>query len=257
MKLFDSHCHLYMEPLSEDIEGVLIRANASSVTDILVPAFDRGSFGKVIELTSRPGIHGALGLHPWCAAENLTAGELEGHLSRSGIGVIGEIGLDFKVKNANIRLQKELFHGQLQVAVKLGLPVILHCRGAFEEILDILGGTEFRGRLRGVVHAFSRGPQLAARFLDLGFHLAFGGAVTRHRARRARSSAAYAPVDMILLETDAPSIGMEGIDPCETEPAHLLRVAEALALPRGVTASEIAELTDRNARSLFGIDVDD
>lgn len=256
MKLFDSHCHLYMKPLSEHVEDVLIRATGSGVTTIMVPAFDRESFGRVIELTSCHGIYGALGLHPWCAAEGLAPEELELHLSRSGIGVIGEIGLDLKVENADKRLQQDLFHGQLQVAVKLDLPVILHCRGAFEEMLDTLGGTEFRGRLRGVVHAFSRGPQLAARFLDLGFHLAFGGALTRHGAKKARSSAVYVPVDMILLETDAPSIGMEGIDPCETEPVHLLRVAEAMALLRGVTSSEIAELTDRNSRILFGIDAD-
>ncbi len=257
VKLFDSHCHLFMEPLYADIDGVILRAAHASVTRVMVPAFDRDSFRKVIELSSRTGICGALGLHPWCASEGLDPEELEELLSASDVRAVGEIGLDFKIDDHDRQLQINLFRSQLQVAAELGMPVILHCRGAFDEMLDILGSTEFRCRLTGVLHAFSRGPELASRFLDLGFSLAFGGAVTRSGARRALRSAAFTPSDRILLETDAPSIGLDGVKSGDSEPAHLLRISEAMARLRDVSVQEIAELTCWNTRQLFRIDEDD
>jgi TatD DNase family protein len=103
-----------------------------------------------------------------------------------------------------------------------------------------------------MVHAFSRGPDLARRFLDLGLMLSFGGAITRPRAERARRSAREVPLESILLETDAPSIGMEGLRPEEVEPCHTRSVAPVLAELRGMKLEEVARATTANARRLFG-----
>lgn len=257
MRCFDTHCHLYMNPLCEDTERILHRAGAAGVIRMIVPCVDTESWDQVKALAEKPGIFPALGIHPWSADEELDSNILENELFVSSSVAVGEIGLDFKVETPDRNTQIRIFRKQLDVALELDLPVILHCRGAFDEILSILSEDSYRGTIRGVVHAFSRGRQLARRFLDLGFFLAFGGAVTRPRAVRARKSSVYTPSDRMLLETDAPSIGMDGLVPGEVEPSHLVKVAEAIALLRGTTVEDIAGITWINACKLFRIDPDD
>ena len=257
IQYFDTHCHLYMDPLCGDTEGILHRAREAGVTRLIIPSIDTESWDQVKALADKPEIYPALGIHPWSADEGLDIQNLENELTLSSSVAVGEIGLDFKVESPDRETQIRIFRQQMDVALELDLPVILHCRGAFEEILSILSEDSYRGNIRGVVHAFSRGTQLARQFLDLGFFLAFGGAVTRPRARRARKSSVYIPSDRMLLETDAPSIGMDGLAPDEVEPAHVVKVAGVIAELRGTTIEDIAGITWTNACELFGIDSDD
>jgi len=251
MSLVDSHCHLNFDPLAGDLDGVLARARAQGVTRIVVPAYDLASWAAVRELAAREGVLPAYGLHPWRADEPLATRDLERALAGGAVAV-GEIGLDFKVDAPSRDRQVEVLRAQLDVARAVGLPVLLHCRGAFEELLTLLA--EHVGRLRGVVHAFSRGPELARRFVDAGLHLAFGGAITRPGAKRPRRSAEVAPLERVLLETDAPSIGLEGVPPERTEPRHVRDVAAALAELRRTDLETIARSTTDNAKQLFGLD---
>ncbi len=254
IQFFDTHCHLFMDPLCGDTEGVLHRARAAGVTRLIVPSVDAESWDKVRVLAKKPGIYPALGIHPWSADEELNTQNLENALTASSSVAVGEIGLDYRIERPDRDTQKGIFRQQLDVALELDLPVILHCRGAFEEILSILSEDSYRGNISGVIHAFSRGTQLARSFFDLGFFLAFGGAVTRLRARRARKSAVFAPSDRILLETDAPSIGMEGLAQGEVEPSHVTKVAYAIAELRETSVEDIAGITWANACKLFGIE---
>lgn len=251
--LIDTHCHLFMDPLYSDVEGVLARALKSGVKGMVVPSVEVESWEKVRELAVNKMVFPALGLHPWCADEKLDTGTLEKTLIETASVAIGEIGLDFKIENPDRNTQIAIFRTQLNLAAELDLPVILHCRGAFDEMLFILSEKQYNGRIKGVVHAFTRGPQLAERFLELGFYLAFGGGVTRSRAKRARKSAASVPLNRILLETDAPSIGMDGIEAEFVEPADVARVCSSLAQLRGISLEEAARATTDNARDLFGI----
>jgi TatD DNase family protein len=203
----------------------------------------------VAALAAPPRVFPALGLHPWAAGEALDVDALRRALLGSGAVAVGEIGLEYKIEAPGGERQREVLARQLRLARELDLPVILHCRGAFDDLLAILG--EEGSGLRGVLHAWSRGPELARRFTDLGLHLGLGGAITRPRARRSRRSARAAPLEQIVLETDAPSIGLEGVEPAATEPAHVARVADALAELRGLPAAEIATRTTENARRLF------
>ncbi|MCK9464248.1 MAG: TatD family hydrolase [Proteobacteria bacterium] len=250
MELWDTHCHLTLPPLSGDVDGALARAREASVAHVVVPAYDVASFADVAALADRPGVRTAIGLHPWAAGAALSRAELEAALDAGRAAAVGEIGLDFKVEGADRPRQIAALELQLDVAVARDLPVLLHCRGAFEELAAALA--PLRGRVRGVLHAFSRGPDLARRFLDLGLMLAFGGAITRPSAGSARKSAAFAPADRVLLETDAPSIGIDGVPPEETEPRHVREIAFALAAVRGVGLAEIAAATSENARLMFG-----
>jgi TatD DNase family protein len=251
--LIDTHCHLTMEPLWSDLDGVLARAAERGVTDVVVPAFDLASWPRVASLAGHKGVHVAFGLHPWACDEELDRAALDRVLDDHGAVAVGEIGLDFAIDGADRERQLEILRAQLDVAVSWDLPVLLHCRGAFEELLALLA--EYRPvGLRGVLHAFSRGPELALRFAGAGLAVAFGGAITRPRAERARRAAAALPLDRILLETDAPSIGLEGVPPERAEPGHVRDVVEVLAGLRCVPIDEVAERTTENARRLLGLD---
>jgi TatD DNase family protein len=248
--LIDTHCHLNFPPLSDDTDGVLDRAAARGVETVVVPAYDHASWEPIAALAERPTVHAALGIHPWLAHEEDAGGLPEAVAAHRPVA-IGEIGLDTKITTSDLDRQLPLLRTQLELAADLDLPVILHCRGAFEELLEEIG--RFDGRLRGVLHAWSRGPELADRFLAAGLHLGLGGAVTRERARRVRKVAARAPLERLLLETDAPSIGLEGVLPADTEPAHVAEVAQALAELRDTARDAIAAATTTNALGLFGI----
>ena len=253
MRLIDTHVHLDMPPLGDDPAGVLDRAAAAGVTDCVVPAYDLSSWSRIAELAGTfPAVHPALGLHPWVAdtapdPDHLSR-ELAAALERTGAVAVGEVGLDAKVPSPSLDIQVPVLATQLAVARERELPVILHVRGAFPALLELLAPL---APVRGVVHAFGRGPELARRFLDLGLHLGFGGAVTRPRARRPRRSAVTVPLDRIVLETDAPSIGLEGVPPEQAEPRHVRDVAFALADLRGEPPETIARETTRHARELF------
>ena len=250
MELVDTHCHLYVEPLGQDAAGVLARARAAGVATVVVPAYDLASWPLVHELALQDGVLAMYGLHPWVADEELDMDRLTQALRGPRVVGVGEIGLDYRIEGPGGAVQLAALTKQLDLAVDLDLPVNLHCRGAFEELLRLLA--RYRPRLRGMVHAFSRGPDLARRFLDHGLMLSFGGAITRPRAERARRSAQIAPLESILLETDAPSIGMEDLGPEEVEPCHTRSVALALAELRGSSLEDVARATTANAQRLFG-----
>lgn len=253
MEIIDTHCHLSFDPLAGDLDGVLHRAEAAGVSKIVVPAYDLDSWPVIGEIANRNDVFAAFGLHPWKAQEELNLDVLSSFLTGPKVVAVGEIGLDFKVDGGfDGEQQLSVFQAQVGLACDLGLPVILHCRGAFQEMLGVLG--HFAPALRGVVHAYSRGPEIAQQFLDLGLFIAFGGAVTRPNARRAHRSALAVPSDRILTETDAPSIGLDGVDAEHAEPRHVLDVVLALAKLRGKQPEQVAAQTTANANDLFRFD---
>jgi len=262
VQMIDTHCHLNHEPLGDDPGAVLARASARGVDRVIVPAYDMASWPAVLDLAARdwPGveIHAAMGLHPWVVHEQYPAGTPADRREAVAAAIasaartvvaVGEIGLDTKIDEPALDLQLPVLRTQLELAADLDLPVILHCRGAFEELLGEID--RFGGRLRGILHAWSRGPELAGRFTKAGLLLGLGGTVTRPRAKRVRRTAEILPLDHFVLETDAPSIGLDGILPEETEPQHVADVAAALAALRGETIETIAEATTHNACRLF------
>ena len=249
--LIDTHCHLTFGPLSKELDAVLERARAARVERILCCAYDTASWSALGSLPDDGMIALAFGLHPWAASEPMDEARLDELLRDARAAAVGEIGLDYKVEAVPREVQLAVFRRQLAMAVERDLPVSIHCRGAFEDLIECAG--EHGGKLRGVVHAYSRGPELAARLLDNGLHLGFGGALTRPGAVRARKAAARVPLERIVLETDAPSMGMDLLSPEETEPCHVLRVAEALSELKGIDLERVADQTSSNARSLFNI----
>lgn len=196
-----------------------------------------------------PGLSIALGLHPWNADEDVeVALDL---IERHQPAVVGEIGLDLWGETPIHPLARQLYvlEAHLHLAKKLNLAVTLHSRKAIE---PLLGALRNHPGVRGALHAWSGSYEQLRPFLDLGMYLGIGGAVTRSRAKRLQRVAAAAPLDRILLETDAPAIGMDIAEPPHVRPAHVTRVAEAVAQLRAMDVAEVEARTDANAARLFG-----
>ncbi|OPY91563.1 MAG: putative deoxyribonuclease YcfH [Syntrophus sp. PtaU1.Bin208] len=138
---------------------------------------------------------------------------------------------------------------QLDMAAAFGLPVLIHCRKAYDRLFEIL--KPYRGKLKGVLHSYSGGKDGMARFIDLDFYISFSGSVTRRNARKYQKTAGAVPQDRILLETDAPFIATESTVASEVEPCHLLEVAQKITEIRGLMLSEVCRVSTGNTLRLF------
>ena len=257
--LFDTHCHLDFESFHDDIEAVIERAAAAGVTRLIVPSLDLDNAEAVLALAERfPGVYAAVGVHPNSAAEwrDEWIDRLYELARHEKVVAIGEIGLDYYWDKTPPETQRHALVQQLDLADKLGLPQIIHNREASADLMPIL--THFvRGRRlgheisRGVLHSFSADWNTAESALGLGYYLGFTGPLTYKKADDLRAIAARAPLDRILIETDAPFLAPHPYRGKRNEPAHVRLVAERLAEVRGISVEEVAAATTANALDLF------
>ena len=252
-QLVDSHVHLDDDAFAGDRDAVLERARRAGVGTMVVPAVDADSWPRIRNLCAHhAGLHPAYGLHPMFlshhAPEHVDA--LSSWLNVNPPAAVGEIGLDFHVDGLDRELQRHYFLRQLQLARERDLPVIVHARGALEEVTLTLRRS---GGLRGVVHSFSGSEQQARQLWDLGFHLGIGGPVTYERAHRLRRIVAGMPLEFLLLESDAPDQPDAFHRGERNEPARVVEVLRCVAGLRGESEQHVADLTRANTRRLFGI----
>lgn len=257
MQLIDTHCHLDVAEFNTDREQVIARAAALGVTRIVVPAIVARSWESLLDLcAAHDGLYPALGLHP-VFLEQHTPGDVDAlrdTIERQPPLAVGEIGLDFYIKGLERARQLDLFETQLRVARDAGLPVLLHVRKAHDEVLAALRDTPVPG---GIAHAFNGSMQQAARYLELGFKLGFGGTMTYPGSRKIRQLARDLPAEAIVLETDAPDIvvaahrGAEGR--ARNSPEYLVDCLRALAEIRATPEDEIAAITTANALAVLGL----
>ena len=162
---------------------------------------------------------------------------------------MGEIGLDFFVTQQNRETQEYFFTEQLKIAYEFNLPVIMHVRRAIDEVLKYLRRHPVNG---GIAHAFNGSPQQAQTFIDLGFKLGFGGAMTYSRALKIRELAKNLPLESIVLETDAPDIPPEWLGTKgRNVPLELVKIAQVLADLRGLKVAQIIEITGKNSLEIL------
>jgi TatD DNase family protein len=175
---------------------------------------------------------------------------LRSWLSSHDARALGECGLDFGNDSPDRERQLHFLRAQLQLARQFGLPVILHARGAFEQVTLEL--EKFEGKLRGVVHSFSGSEEQARRLWKIGFHVGIGGPVTYERARRLRRIVAEMPIQHLLLETDAPDQPDAAHRGRRNTPARLTEILRCVSGLRAEPEAEVAAATTANARRLFG-----
>lgn len=252
--LFDTHCHLDADAFDADRDAVFERAVAAGVTRFLNPAYDAASSRRAAALAQvRHDVVAAIGVHPNAAAEwnAERCSELLG-LARGAAGRVvayGEIGLDYHWNVVGPDVQKSVFVAQLALADELGLPVIVHCREAYDDVLDILE-VEWLGRPL-VLHSFAGEAVHMTRALDLGFHIGISGPVTYPKAMGTRTNVANVPGDRLLLETDSPYLAPQKVRGKRNEPAYLRQIALKVAEVREEMLDALEVRTTQNAVRFF------
>ena len=252
--LIDTHCHLdYPDHLS-DVDAIVARAHAAGVGRMVTISTHVARHATYKELSKRfSSVFWTIGTHPHNAGEEPdTAVETLVALSDDPKCVaIGEAGLDFHYDKSPRDVQRTVFRAHIAAARITGLPLVIHARDADEEMISILSEEHARGVFGAILHCFSSGPELAQTGLDLGFYLSFSGIITFKRSEELRAIAASAPLDRLLVETDAPYLAPEPFRGKPNEPAYVTRTAEVLARVKGVSASGLAEATTANALRVF------
>ena len=256
----DTHCHLDAAEFDADRDAVIDRARTAGVAQIVLPAIGRTNFETVRSLAHAHGFAYALGIHP-LLVERAPDDDLEHlrdalaeHRDDKRLVAIGEIGLDHFVPGLDRDRQARFYAAQLRLARDFELPVIVHVRRSADSLLKYLRQVPVVG---GIAHAFNGSEQQAEAFVERGFKLGFGGAMTFGRALQIRRLAQWLPLDAIVLETDAPDIppqwlyrtAQERADGASSrnEPGELPRIARNLAELRGLPVDELAAATRRNA----------
>lgn len=258
----DTHCHLDAGEFDADRPAVIDRARSAGVRQIVLPAVGRFNFDTVRTLAHAHGFAYALGIHPLYvehAADDDLVRLREALVARRDdprLVAIGEIGLDHFVPGLDRERQARFYAAQLRLASEFALPVIVHVRRSADSLLKYLRQTPVVG---GIAHAFNGSEQQAEAFVERGFRLGFGGAMTFERALQIRRLAESLPLDAIVLETDAPDIPPQWLyrtareraagASSRNEPGELPRIARSLAELRGLPLDEIAAATRRNAHA--------
>jgi TatD DNase family protein len=255
MILFDSHCHLDVDAFDADRPAVLARARRAGVEHILVPGIAVSGWDRLRSLCrEEAGLYPALGLHPVFLDQHSDEDlqRLEQALADEPPQAVGEIGLDFYIKELDRPRQQQLFEAQLVMAREAGLPVVLHIRKAHDQVLATLRRIRVPG---GFAHAFNGSLPQAQQFIDLGFRLGFGGTLTYPGSRKIHKLAVSLPLESLVLETDAPDMVVASHRGERNSPEYLPEVLTALAELRPEPIDELARATTANAAAVLGLDI--
>ena len=251
---FDTHAHYDDDAFAPDRDAVLAALPEAGIGLVLNPGCDAASSEAAVTLANRwPHVYAAVGLHPencgGCGEEDFA--RIRTLCTQKKVVAIGEIGLDYYwAENPPRDWQQEVLRRQLQMAVELDLPVIIHDRDAHA---DCLTAVEEFPSLRGVFHCFSGSPEMAERLLRRGWYLGFDGPVTYKNAKKAPEVVALCPTDRILLETDSPYLSPVPHRGERNDSRNLPWIAEKIAQIKGLSPEEIARIAAENGKRLFGI----
>lgn len=259
MQFIDSHSHIDFSEFDSDRAAVIQRAINVGVSDIIVSSTIAKRWGLVKQVCAENAhiCHPAYGLHPMFINQHQMEGndnnleQLKLWLENSQAIAVGEIGLDFFIQGAdqaNRKAQLSLFISQLEIADELNLPVIIHARKSLDIILKYL--RKFP-KVRGAIHSFSGSAQQAKQCIDLGFYLGFGGPITYSRATRLQQLVRTLPLDVLLVESDAPDQADSSHYLQRNEPAFIPHIIEKMAILKQLEVDVVAQETTKNAIQVF------
>ena len=255
MILTDTHTHLYYETDPEKLSDLMQRSLDNKVCRLFLPNVDSESIPLVFGLSERYPNHcfPMLGLHPCDVKANYKA-ELDSiskEIAQRKVYSIGEIGIDLYWDKSTLSIQQEAFRTQIDWAKNLGLPIVIHCREAFDEILEILNELK-DDKLRGIFHCFSGTLEQAHQVIGLGFYLGIGGVLT-YKNSGLDKVIQDVSLEHLVLETDSPYLTPVPFRGKPNESSYLVYIAQKLADIKQVSLEEIAEVTTRNSRLVFGV----
>lgn len=250
--LVDSHCHLDFPGLSEKLPEVLSAMSAAGVEAALCVGVNLEDFPRVLALAEQhPNLWASVGVHPeYTDVQEPDEARLVSLAAHERVVAIGETGLDYYWQKDKPEWQRQRFRTHIRAARACGKPLIVHMREAAEDTLRILA-EEKAEEVGGVMHCFTETPEVAQQALDLGFYLSFSGVLTFKNAEQVRAAAKLAPLDRILVETDAPYLAPMPYRGKQNQPAYVSYVAEALAKVHAVSLEQVAQITTDNFYRLF------
>lgn len=255
MMLFDSHAHYNSEQFLEDLDEVLGKMKENGVGYIMNACSDISEFDDIKNLIEKYDfLYGAAGVHPH-EVGNMTDADLEKIAEFSKhpkIKAIGEIGLDYYYDNSPRDAQKYWFARQLDLAVDLNLPIIIHDRDAHKDTMDILKDHNAKA-VGGAFHCYTGSVEMAKEVLDMGLYIAFGGSITFKNAQKPIEVAKYVPIESIIIETDCPYLTPVPFRGKRNSSLYVHLVAEKIAEVKGMEVSEVIKHTTENAKKCFRI----
>lgn len=251
IKWLDLHCHLNFLEISP--EEAIANAKSVGVERMVTIGTCADDHQTVLDLVKKffPVVHGTLGVHPHEAKDYNEATEtfMREHLRDQGIVAVAEIGLDYYYDSSPREIQREVFRKQLALAEEFGLPVEIHTRDAEQDTIEIL--SEFKSKVRGVIHCFTGTRWLAEQALNLGWNISFSGVLTFKNAQDLRETCKIVPLERLHVETDAPFLAPVPHRGKKNQPAYVTDTASWVADLKGVSLEQLAEQTRRNALQMF------
>ncbi len=253
MHFFDSHAHLSSSEVLPEIEGVMARAKASRVSHILNICTDPLTLKEGLILEERfPELRNAGATTPHdVEKEGEEVFPLFAEAARSKkLAAVGETGLDYYYKELNRDVQKKFLKRYLHLALECRLPVIFHCREAFEDLFAVADAEYARGS-PAILHCFTGTVKEAEEVLSRGWHLSLSGIVTFKKSEALREVAKIVPLKQLLIETDAPYLSPQSKRGRQNEPSFLVETAQMIASVKGISLEEVAQASSENASALF------
>jgi len=255
MILTDTHTHLYLQQFDDDRDEVILEAISKNIERFFIPAIDSTYYSAMYDLEKKfpNNIFLMAGLHPTHVKENYME---EFHLvtkllSERKFYAIGEIGIDLYWDRTFLQQQQDVFKKQIKLAKKLHLPIVIHCREAFEEIFDILD-EESNDQLYGIFHCFTGTIEQARRAISYNMKLGIGGVVTFKNGKIDKFLNEIS-LNNIVLETDAPYLAPMPYRGKRNESSYLTHIVDKLGAIYGVSSEDIAKITTENSVDVFGI----
>ena len=256
MRLIDVHCHLESDLYKYNLDEIIRESNEAGIIKLITSSIIPEQWPLSQQISEKyESVEFALGIHPWYIKKeyyHLLSGL--NNISSTGACAIGEIGLDKKIDKTDFELQINFFETQLEIAGNAGIPVIVHCRGAYNELIEILKKFN-NSKISGIIHSFSGNAEIAKILIKYNFSFSFGGALTYRNSKKKQEALKIIYPDYFLLETDSPDIPPVELNGGTNFPKHihynLLAASEIIGLP----AEEIAETSVLNASEIFRFNI--
>lgn len=254
--IFDTHAHYTDKRFEEDRDSLLLSMKDHGVGQIVEVGAGISSTRDVVALAHRYDfVYASVGIHPE-EIEQLTEQHMDWFKELAAdekVIAVGEIGLDYYYDEPERSLQKQWFERQLELAKEVNLPVIIHSRDAAQDTLEIMKAHHAE-EIGGVIHCFSYGTEMAETYLNMGFFLGIGGVVTFKNSRKLKEVVEMAPLDRLVLETDAPYLTPVPYRGKRNASLYLPYVAQEIARLKGISEEEVVRVTEENARKLYRLE---
>ncbi len=252
--IFDTHAHYDDEAFDADRDEVLAGLKEKGVSNVVNVSAELTGVKASLELAQRYDfIYASVGIHP---SETMTLKEedyeyLKKACADEKVVAVGEIGLDYHYDDDR-NIQKYWFERQIELAKETKLPLIIHSRDAAADTLSIIKGCD-AAECGGVIHCFSYGVEMAREYLNMGFYLGIGGVLTFKNGKKLKETVEYAPMESLVLETDCPYLAPEPFRGKRNDSSYIAYVVKALAQIKGLSEEEVIDITEKNARKMYGI----